>query len=446
MHSHPLFLLQVPFIETSDYALLVLIIALVGLLAHLVFLAVVSGAEISYFDLSNESIEKFKQSTNLAERQVAYLLSKPRNLQVTFIIVLRLIKISFITLAIFTIEHFFSESVEEWLILVIIFSVLILIFGELVPRVYAHERNIRFTKRHAYEISASYYLFYPFAKVMSLLSEWLEKRVAPQIYDIDIEELPEVLDEIQLEGEGIESDKHLLREIVKFTTSDVAQVMMPRQQMFTLNTSAVFSEVLQKVRDTGFSRLPVYKENIDEVSGILYLKDLLVHQHQNDDFNWLALLRPVTLVPENQKIIEVFRKFKTERVHIAVVIDEFGSTRGLVTLEDLVEEVLGDLRDEFDEHETVNFSKLAQHTFVFEGKTSIDDICKTMQISDNTFEGIRVNAQTLNGLLILIWRKIPRIGEDKIYGKFKFAIQSANSRMILKASIEILPAQEIEGK
>jgi len=434
-----LFLLQATFVEKSDYATLALILASVGLSGLLFLLAIVSGAEISYFSLSDKTIQSFQHSQNKIERQVAYLLSKPRNLQITFIIVLRLIKITFITLAVFTIEHFFLESVGEWYVLVLLFSVILLIFGELVPRVYAHERHIRFTKRHAYEVAASYYLFYPFAKVMSFLSEWLERRVTPQRYDVDIEELPEVLDEIELEGESVESDKHLLREIVKFTTSTVAQVMIPRQKIFALCEADVFSVILQKVRDTGFSRLPVYKENLDEILGILYLKDLLVHQHATDDFEWISLLRPATTVPETQRIMEVFRKFKTERIHIAIVGDEFGTTLGLITMEDLVEEVIGDLTDEFDDHETLNYSKLTQHRFVFDGKDAIESVCKAMQIPEEVFDDIRAGSQTLNGLLSLIWRKMPRVGEERIYGKFKFIIQSANIRMILKVEIELLP-------
>lgn len=438
MPSLLLFLLQVPFVETSEYAFWAFFVVLIGLVALLFFLAIVSGAEISYFSLPDHVIQAFKDSPHRIERQIAYLLSKPRNLQITFIIVLRLVKITFITIAVFIIEHFFEESVEEWFVLVVLFSLLLLVFGELIPRVYAHQKQLRFTKRHAYEVSLSYYVFYPFAKVISLISEWLEKRVAPQKYDVDLETLPEVLDEIQLVGEAVETDKQLLREIVKFTTTSIRQVMVPRQKMFTIKETAPFSEVLQKVRDTGFSRVPVYGENVDEIMGMLYLKDLLIHQHQTDEFEWIKLLRPVIIVSETDTLISVFRTFKTERVHIAMVVDELGVTLGLVTMEDLVEEVLGDLKDEFDEHETLQFSKLAQHTFVFEGKDSIENVCHALQIPEDTFDEVRRGSQTLNGLLVVLWRKIPRAGEEKIHENFKFTIQSANPRMIQKVEVELL--------
>jgi CBS domain containing-hemolysin-like protein len=208
--------------------------------------------------------------------------------------------------------------------------------------------------------------------------------------------------------------------------------------MFTIKETAPFSEVLQKVRDTGFSRVPVYGESIDEIMGMLYLKDLLVHQHQNDEFEWTKLLRPVIMVSETDTLISVFRTFKTERVHIAMVIDELGVTLGLVTMEDLVEEVLGELKDEFDEHETLQFSKLTQHTFVFEGKDSIESVCNALQIPEDTFDEVRRGSQTLNGLLVVLWRKIPRAGEEKIHENFKFTIQSANPRMIQKVEVELL--------
>lgn len=429
---------KAPFVETSEYAFWAFIAALVSLGILLFFLAIVSGAEISYFSLPEKTTAIFKDSPQLVERQVAYLLSKPRNLQITFIIVLRLIKITFITLAVFIIEHFFEESVEEWFILVLVFSVILLVFGELVPRVYAHEKQLRFSKRHAYEIALSYYIFYPFAKVISLMSEWLEKRVTPIIYDVDIDTLPEVLDEIQLEGESVETDKHLLREIVNFTTTAIKQVMVPRQKIFSLRSSAPFSEVLQKVRDTGFSRVPVYDENIDNIVGVLYLKDLLINQHQNDSFDWTSLLKPALFIPETKKIMDVFRKFKAERVHIAIVGDELGTTLGLVTLEDLVEEVLGDLKDEFDEHEVLNYARITQYKFIFEGKESIEAVCKALQISEDTFDEVRRGSQTLNGLLVAMWRKIPRAGEEKIYENFKFTIQSATPRLIQTVEVEIL--------
>jgi CBS domain containing-hemolysin-like protein len=322
--------------------------------------------------------------------------------------------------------------------LVIFFSTLLLIFGELIPRVYAHERQLRFTKRHAYEVSISYYTFYPFAKIFSIISEWLEKRVTPKEYDVAIDTLPEVLDEIQLEGDTVEKDKQLLREIVKLTTTKVKQVMVPRQKMFMLKASAPFSEILQKVRDMGFSRVPVYEENLDDIVGIIYLKDLLIHQHQTDTFEWTTLLRKIMTVSETETLITVFRKFKTKRVHIAIVTDELGVVLGLVTMEDLVEEVLGEIKDEFDEHEILNYSKLTQHTFVFEGKESIENMCQILQISEETFDEVRMGSQTLNGLLTVLWRKIPRVGEDKTFANLKFTIAAATSRMIQKVEVEVL--------
>jgi gliding motility-associated protein GldE len=431
-------LLQIPFVETSEYALWAFVGVLLGLVGLLFFFVIVSGAEISYFSLSHENISSFKDSPHRKERQIAYLLSKPRNLQIMFIIVLRLIKVTFITLAVFTVEHFFAETIEEWFLLVIFFSTLLLIFGELIPRVYAHERQLRFTKRHAYEVSISYYTFYPFAKIFSIISEWLEKRVTPKEYDVAIDTLPEVLDEIQLEGDTVEKDKQLLREIVKLTTTKVKQVMVPRQKMFMLKASAPFSEILQKVRDMGFSRVPVYEENLDDIVGIIYLKDLLIHQHQTDTFEWTTLLRKIMTVSETETLITVFRKFKTKRVHIAIVTDELGVVLGLVTMEDLVEEVLGEIKDEFDEHEILNYSKLTQHTFVFEGKESIENMCQILQISEETFDEVRMGSQTLNGLLTVLWRKIPRVGEDKTFANLKFTIAAATSRMIQKVEVEVL--------
>jgi gliding motility-associated protein GldE len=408
----------------------------------LVFLALVSGAEISFFALSEVDRQRFQQSNDRAEAQISKLLTKPQRLLTTFVILSHFIKITFITLAVYLVEQVFEESVEEWLLLTITFTVLLLFFGELLPKVYANKNQSRFAKRHAFQVNWAFQLFHPFSRILFNLSEWLEKGVEKRQTKISLAELPEFIDEIPIAGTDSAKDKEILKGVVNFSTTTAQDIMTPRLKIFALDIDTLFPEVLIEIQQWGYSRIPVYRDNIDKIEGILYIKDILPHLDSATTFDWEQLIRPRFFVPENKKIDTLLKDFQEKRIHMAIVVDEYGGTAGLVTMEDIIEEIVGEIHDEFDETEENLYTKVDDFTYVFEGSILLEHFCQIVRVDEDEFEGIRGESKSLGGLLLEMFERFPHPQEEIKFGQFQFTIVSTSAKTIQKIKVQML----LEGK
>jgi len=315
----------------------------------------------------------------------------------------------------------------------VLITFIIVMFGDVIPKVYATKNNLRLAQRFAIPLYITHRLFYPFSYLMAGTTAFIEKRMKKISYNVTIDELTHAIDIASDTTTPIE-EKKILKGIVKFGNLDVTQIMRPRIDVIAFEMKTPFTELLKKILEAGYSRVPVYDENLDNVKGILHIKDLLAHFEKNDDFEWQTLMRKPFIVPESKKINDLLEEFQEKKIHLAVVVDEFGGVAGIVTLEDILEEIVGELNDEFDDDETF-YSKLDDNNYVFEAKTSITDVCRIMNFDLEEFDDVKGETSTLAGLILEIVGKIPSTGEVIRYKNFDFKIEGADKRKIKRVKI-----------
>lgn len=412
------------------------------MLALLLFLsAVVSGSEVAYFSLSHQDIIKLKGSNNDSEKKIVDLLEQPKRLLATILILNNFINISIVTLATFLSWQIVgSKSTEGSLVVALTFisTFAIVFFGEIVPKVYANQNNINFARSASIIISPAFYFFKPLSFLLSSMSGMIEKRVEKKGFNISVDELNQAL-EITAQEDTTEEEKGILRGIVNFGTLSVTQVMRSRMDITAVDIEDDFHELMDLINKNGYSRIPVYKETIDKIEGILYVKDLLPFIDENENFEWQKLLRPGFFVPESKKIDVLLKDFQEKRIHMAIVVDEYGGTSGLITLEDVIEEIVGEINDEFDDDIDVIYNKIDDFTYVFEGKTTLNDFCKVINQDPSVFEAVKGESESLGGLLLELNSKMPRVGEKIIYDKFVFTIVSVDQKRIKRIRVFLNP-------
>jgi gliding motility-associated protein GldE len=370
------------------------------------------------------------------------LLNQPRVLLATILILNNLVNVAIVTLSTFlSWELVGSKSSEgkEVVILTFVVTFLIVFFGEVVPKVYANQNNLTFAKNTASFLDFSLVVLRPLSKILMGISNVIEKRVAKRGYYISMDELNHAL-EITANN-STEEGRDILKGIVNFSTLSVRQVMRSRLDIAAFDIELDFHELMDRINKSGYSRIPVYKETIDKIEGILYIKDLLPYLDKDENFSWQNLLRPGYFIPESKKIDSLLRDFQDKRVHVAIVVDEYGGTSGLITLEDIIEEIVGEINDEFDEDD-IAFNKLDNNTYIFEGKTSLNDFCKIVNVDPNIFENIKGESESLGGLLLEINSKIPRVGEKVKFNRFVFTIVSADTKRIKRVRVFIKPMEQ----
>jgi len=311
-----------------------------------------------------------------------------------------------------------------------------------VPKVYANQSNASFALRTSGLLMFSQAIFKPLSWVLLKLTDLIEQRVERKGYNISLEELNNAI-ELTADENTPEEEKDILKGIVNFGSLSVKQVMRSRLELTAFDIEMDFHELMDKVNKTGYSRIPVFRETIDKVEGLLYIKDLLPYLEQEEDFNWQKLLRPGYFIPESKKIDALLRDFQEKRVHMAIVVDEYGGTSGLITLEDVIEEIVGEINDEFDEDEVAH-NKLDEHTYVFEGKTSLNDFCKVINIENSVFDPVKGESESLGGLLLELHSKMPMVGEKISYDRFTFTVVSVDNRRIKRIRVYISPQPTYE--
>lgn len=412
------------------------------LVVLLVLSAMISGSEIALFSLNSEDIDDFKNSEIAAEQRAVKLVEKPQMLLATILIFNNLVNISIVTLSTYITWQMFGTRNPEGLVIVLltlIVTVLLLFFGELLPKVYASQYNRSFIHRTVFLIDFAFVIFRPLAYLLVLISNIVEKRIERKGYKIHLDELPEFIDEMPMQGDNVDREKEILKGIVNFSSTSVQEIMTSRHEIIAFEMSMPFRELIEKVQEHGYSRIPIYRETIDKIEGVLYVKDLLPFLDTPDNFKWNKLLRERLFVPKNKKIDKLLRDFQDRHVHLAIVADEYGGTAGLVTLEDIIEEIVGEINDEFDESEDVlMYTQLDERNFLFEGKIPLNDVCKVLKVNADYFYDVRGESKSLGGLILELFSRFPQLNEEITYGNFSFTIMSVSKKKIKVVKVSIL--------
>ena len=426
-------------LQLSELGTPYIIINVITFVVLILSSSLISGSEVAFFSLTKDQLNDLDQKAK-NDNAIMLLLSKRRQLLATILILNNLVNIAIVTLSTFFTWSLVGSNTTEGKIVVILSAVvtfIILFFGEVVPKNLANQHNLQFAKFTARTLFVAEKLFRPFSFILISVTNIIEKNVAKKGRDITIHELNQAL-EITTGEDTSEEEKGILKGIVNFSTLSVKQVMRSRMDLTALDIELDFHELMDKINKSGFSRIPIFNETIDKIEGILYIKDLIAHIEKDDDFAWQELLRPGYFVPENKKVDSLLKDFQEQRVHMAIVVDEYGGTSGLITMEDIIEEIVGEINDEYDDEE-IAFNKLDQSTYIFEGKTSLNDFCKVIGIEPSVFDEVKGESESLGGLLLEISNKLPRAGEKIEFNQFLFTIVAVDLRRIKRVRVLIRP-------
>ena len=413
---------------------------LIGFLIFILLLigsALISGSEVAYFSLRPEDLEKLKSDKGKKARTALKLYSNPEKLLSTILVANNTINIAIVLLAAFLsslLFDFSEEPVLGFIINIVVITFILLFFGEVMPKVYSSRAHVRMVLLMAIPLTVIEKIFRPVTALLILSTYYVKKRAGSQRTNLSMDDLSDALD---LASDDMDEDEKLLKGIVNFGNINVSAIMCPRIDVTALDIKSGFESVVPLIVDSGFSRIPVYSGSFDSVKGILYAKDVLPYTGNPSNFKWQSLMRPPYFVPETKKINDLLKEFQTKKIHMAIVIDEYGGTSGIVTLEDILEEIVGEITDESDE-DPVLFRKLDEKTFVFEGKIMLNDFCKIINTEEDCFESIRGESETLAGLILELTGEIPQKGQTVAYQKFKFSVESADRRRIKELRVEII--------
>ena len=434
--TDPHYLLGMLFLSISFKAIFsILLIPLLLLCASLL-----SAAEVSFYSLSPTDLNFLEESESKASKHILKQLSNPKQLLATLLITHNLIIVGIVVLSSYVIADFLDKVLHPNLVFFLeVFGVtiLILIFGEILPKVYASQNPLKLAKILAFPVAAlsKVYRVTGISVLLIQSTAIINKKIKQRGYDLSIDELSHAL-ELTSKEEVKADGRRLLKGIVKFGNTEVRQIMKSRMDVDAIDYDQSFYEVLKKIEESGHSRIPVYKETFDNVAGILYIKDLLPYLESLPNLEWQKFLHAPFFVPERKKLDDLLKEFQTKKMHLAVVVDEYGGTSGIVTLEDIIEEIVGEINDEFDDNELV-YSKLDANNFIFEGKTPLNDFCKITGIDQDVFEQVKGDSYTLAGLILELKGEIPEKNDEIQYANFTFKIESADKRKIKRVKITV---------
>lgn len=407
------------------YGLLILGLLLVS--------GLVSGSEVAFFSINQDDLDEDEREVRL----IRWLLLRPRKLLATILILNNLINVFIVTISTYATWQLVGDKNAGGAaiaVLTTVITILIIFFGEIVPKVFASQSPVSFAKITARTLYVMSRILSPVSWLLMTLSNLIERRIQRKGYNVSVDELNQAL-ELTAEGEATEEEKGILKGIVNFGTLSVKQVMRSRIDVTAFDIKMDFHELMDQINKTGYSRIPVFSESMDKIEGILYIKDVLPHVKEDESFDWQSKLRPVLFVPESKKIDDLFKDFQEKQVHMALVVDEYGGTEGLITMEDIIEEIVGEINDEFDEENEVSYRKIDNSTYVFEGKTSLNDFCKVIQEDTSIFDEIKGESESLGGLLLELNEKLPNAGEQIKFQYFTFTIVSVDTKRIKKVRV-----------
>ena len=417
----------------------------VALIILLLLTFIISGAEVALFSLSRKDMDMLKTKQHPAAKRIVNLLEEPKEVYASLLISGTFVNISIIVLSNFLISRLISfdrtSGLVEVLIKVLIIAFVLIFFGKILPKVWATQNNLRFAYGCSFIIEAMHLFLRRLSKWIVSLADSIGKRAGVvKTETMSIQELDQAID-IKTDEEASPEEKNIMKGIVKFGNISVKQIMRSRLDVSGVDYSSSFGDLVKKVEELHYSRLPVYKESLDEVVGIIYTKDLIPYLGEADTYDWHPLMRQPYFVPETKLTGDLLRDFQQKRTHFAVVVDEFGGTSGIVTMEDILEEVIGDIKDEFDEEESGN-ARLDDSNYVFEGKTMLHDMCKTMKLPINTFDAVRGESESLAGLILELAGEFPAVNTVIPCGDFNFTIMQADNNRIQQVKVTIKPQSE----
>ena len=402
--------------------------------------AIISGSEVALFSLSPTEIDELKEDHNSANNLIAKMVENPKKLLATVLIANNLVNISIVLISP-ELTNFAFGGIKNPILRDVmnigLVTFVLLLCGEILPKIYANRNNLAFAKRVAYFIYILDTVFTPISLPMKSFTVWIQKRLGKTKSNISVGQLSQAL-ELASEEDTTNEEKKLLESIVSFGNTETCEVMVPRVDIFALSEDTPFSEVLSEIVKIGYSRIPVYRENLDNITGVIYIKDLLPYIEKTD-FEWTKVMRKAFFVPENKKLDDLLSEFQEKKIHLAVVVDEYGGTCGIITLEDIMEEIVGSINDEFDDDD-VTYSKINDHTYIFEGKTVLKDFYRIVKMDDENillFDEKRGEAETLAGFLLEISGNFPQKGKPIVFHNYSFTVEAFDKHRIKEIKVKI---------
>lgn len=421
------------------------IIAAILAAVLLLMSAFASGSEIAFFSLSPSDVAELEDGKFGADKKIQNLRDDSERTLATILIANNFVNVTIIMLLNYVIAGVISFGERalllQFLFTTVILTFLLLLFGEIMPKVYARQDPLKFCRRCVGGIMFARKLFWPIENILLTSGMMAEKIIQKENHVLSVDDLEQALE--LTDKNDIKDEQNMLKGIIRFGDETAKEVMTSRQNIIDLDIRSNYADVLKCIEDNNYSRIPVYQDNTDNIRGILYIKDLLPHLTKSSNFRWQSLIRPPYFVPETKKIDDLLREFQENKVHIAIVVDEFGGTSGIVTLEDILEEIVGEINDEYDEEEKF-YSKLNYNTFIFEGKTLLTDLCRILNVDDEEFEEVEGDADTLAGLLLEIKGDFPSIHEKIDYKNYTFEVMNVEERRISKIKVTVHPLRNLE--
>lgn len=398
--------------------------------------AFASGSEIAFFSLTPQDLDSLDPERNQRDANIQKLREESERTLATILTTNDLVNVSIIMLCnyIFSVLVTFNVGWMDLLVKTVLLTFLLLLFGEIMPKIYSRENALKFCRRAVPGVMFFRKLFWPIENVLLKSGEWAEKAVPKENRQLSVDDLEQALN--LTDKEDIKDEQSMLKGIIRFGDETAKEVMTSRQDIIDIEIHSNFQDVLKCIVENNYSRIPVYQDNEDNIRGVLYIKDLLPHLSKPASFRWQSLIRPPYFVPETKKIDDLLSEFQENKVHIAIVVDEFGGTSGLVTLEDILEEIVGEINDEYDEDEKT-YSKLNYNTYVFEGKTLLSDFCKILRIDPDEFDEVEGDADTLAGLLLELKGDFLSVHEKIDFKNYTFEVMAVDERRISKVKVTV---------
>jgi gliding motility-associated protein gldE len=415
------------------------IIALVIAIILLGVSGFASGSEIAFFSLSPSDVMSLDVERNPKDANIAMLREDSERTLATILITNNFVNVTIIMLCNYVFAHLIHFGPKaywlQFLCITILLTFLLLLFGEIMPKIFSRQNPLKFCRTTVNGILFLRKLFWPLESVLLHTGILAEKVVGKESHTLSVDDLEQALE--LTNKEDLKDEEKILQGIIRFGDETVKEIMTSRQDIVDLDIKSSFNDVLDCIRENNYSRIPVYQDNTDNMRGVLYIKDLLPHLSKSSNFKWQSLIRPVYFVPETKKIDDLLRDFQENKIHIAIVVDEFGGTSGLVTLEDVLEEIVGEINDEYDDEVERLYTKLNYNTYIFEGKTLLSDLCRILNISDEEFSEVEGSADTLAGLLLELKGDFPSVHEIISYSRYQFEILAIEERRISRVKLVV---------
>ena len=412
-------------------------ISLLIILILLAFSALISGSEVAYFSLSPSEKHKIFRTSNKKNSYIQKNLESPEQLLATILVANNFVNVGIVILSSFTVDSivdFTNEPILGFIVQVIIISFIILLFGEIIPKVYSTHHAMKFARFIAIPLYYTIKVLKPINSILIFSTSFINSRIHAYNNHISVDELSQAL-ELTSQTE-LKDDNEILKGIVKFGNKSVVEIMRSRVDVVSVDIDSSYSKIMTLITETGFSRIPVFSDSFDNIKGILYIKDLLPHVLKGASFRWQSIIRPPFYVPETKKIDDLLEEFQKNKVHMAIVVDEYGGTSGIVTLEDVLEEIVGEITDEFDEEEKF-YTKISENKYLFDGKTMLNDFYKVTGLEDTVFDDVKGDADSLAGLILELKGEIPVKNDTIICKNYVFSIEAVDNRRIKQIKVEI---------